>query len=127
MVTGIDPDKAAALITAVLQDNPEIKTVLATGQADTEGAGIFFETAGDSAGFFRAGFDLSPRIIQFIKKGIVHCTIDQQPYIQGFYPVVQLAHACRLGLKPVDIDSGAGLVTRENADLVGGLCNAGYR
>ncbi len=127
LVTGIDPEKAAAVIGEFLQKHPDIKTVLATGQADTEGAGIFLETDLARDGYFCAGFDLSPRIIKFVKEGTAFCTIDQQPYLQGFYPVVQLAHFLRLGLKPADIDSGAALITQENADAVAALCEAGYR
>ena len=37
------------------------------------------------------GFDLLPNTGPAIKKGITKAVIDQQPYLQGNYTVVQLA------------------------------------
>ena len=36
------------------------------------------------------GYDLVPITLQLIKSGDLEFTIDQQPYLQGFYPVMQL-------------------------------------
>jgi simple sugar transport system substrate-binding protein len=36
------------------------------------------------------GYDLTPYIVQGVKNGQCDFTIDQQPYLQGFYPVIQL-------------------------------------
>jgi len=111
------------LASAVYGHIRPMSTVLVT----LHSKGISLENDVGRDGYFCAGFDLSPRIIKFVKEGIVFCTIDQQPYIQGFYPVVQLTHTCRFGLKPADIDSGATLITRENIDVAAGLCDEGYR
>ena len=127
LITGMDPGKAADIITEFLVNNSDFKVVIGTGQADTEGAGLAIDRFSEQTGFFIAGFDLSPEIIRLIKKGTIYCTIDQQPYIQGFYPVLQLSHLCRFGLKPVNIGSGAALITRENADVITGLSNKNYR
>ena len=127
LITGMDPGIAADLITEFLRDNDEYRAIIGTGQADTEGAALALERSGDHSEYFIAGFDLSPEIIRLIKKGIIYCTIDQQPYIQGFYPVMQLAQLCRFGLKPMNIDSGAALITRENVDIITALSEENYR
>ena len=91
-----------------LKKNPQIKFVVCTGQADTEGAGLAVEKNFADRGIVVAGFDLSPEILRLIKAGVIGFTIDQQPYTQGFYPVVQLTllqtlrdhareHGCRGG------------------------------
>ena len=36
------------------------------------------------------GYDLTPQILENLGKGHIDFTIDQQPYLQGFLPVIQL-------------------------------------
>lgn len=104
-----------------------VEAVLCTGQADTEGAGLAVERAFAGRGLYVAGFDLSPEILRLVRAGTIAATVDQQPYLQGFYPVVQLALYRRYGLCPLSIDTGAALITRENADSVMALSATGYR
>jgi simple sugar transport system substrate-binding protein len=127
LVTGTNPEKAAELITAAMKENPQIKVVLCTGQADTEGAGLAIERNFAGKGYVAAGFDLSPQILRLIQAGHVRFTIDQQPYVQGFMPVVQLALYCRYGLKPSNLDAGAAVIDKGNVDAVVGLNAKGYR
>lgn len=109
------PKKARDVITKTLTDNPRIKTVLGTGQADTEGAGLAIAENFHGKGYHTAGFDLSPNILRLLDAGVIEFTIDQQPYIQGFYPVVQLTLLLRYGIRPADIDAGATVITRKEA------------
>jgi len=74
-----------------------------------------------------AGYDLSPTILRLVEQGTIAFTIDQQPYMQGFYPVVQLALWRRYGIRPSNIDAGATLITAENVEQVRALSAAGYR
>ena len=127
LVTGMDPGKAADLVSNFLAKNSETKTVIGTGQADTEGAGLAIERDFSPDDYLVAGFDLSPEILRLIESGVVACTVDQQPYIQGFYPVIQLSQMCRYGLVPMNIDAGAALVTPKNVSVISQLCAAGYR
>jgi simple sugar transport system substrate-binding protein len=121
------PDKARDIITKSLKDNPKIKTVLCTGQADTEGAGLAIAENFRGQGYRSAGFDLSPNILRLIDAGVIEFTIDQQPYTQGFYPVVQLTLLLRYGIRPSDIDAGATVITRDEAKSVMGLKAKNYR
>jgi len=127
LVTGIYPDKAAEVIANTLAANPQISAVLGTGLADTEGAGLAVERDFPDKGLFVGGFDLSAEILRLIKAEVIALTIDQQPYIQGFYPVVQLALYCRYGIMPSNIDTGAALITKNNVDAVLKRCAKGYR
>jgi simple sugar transport system substrate-binding protein len=36
------------------------------------------------------GYDLTPQTLENLGKGHIDFTIDQQPYLQGFLPVIQL-------------------------------------
>lgn len=127
LITGTERDKAMARIREALTSNPEIKVVLSTGQADTEAAGLVLENHFPAADYAAAGFDLSPETLRLVRKGIIRFTIDQQPYAQGFYPVVQLALYCRFGIRPSDINAGAALITAANCDSVMDLCRQKYR
>ena len=127
ITTGIEAEKAAEIIAVELQADANIHNVLCTGQADTEGAGLAVERHFKGKGFHVAGFDLSPDILRLVKTGTIDFTIDQQPYVQGFYPVVQLTHYCRYGLTPSNIDTGAALITKVNVDEVITLIAEGVR
>ena len=127
LVTGIEPDKAADVIAHTLTADPQISAVLGTGLADTEGAGLAVERDFSQRGLFVGGFDLSAEILRLIKAEVIALTIDQQPYVQGFYPVVQLAQYCRYGITPSSIDTGAALITKNNVDAVLKWCAQGYR
>ena len=107
-VTGNTTAESVEAITRALKKNPQIKFVVCTGQADTEGAGLAVEKHFADRGIVVAGFDLSPEILRLIKAEIIRFTIDQQPYTQGFYPgraanIVQTLrhhareHGCRGG------------------------------
>ena len=61
------------------------------------------------------GFDLSRDILQGIADGDITATVDQQPYSQGYYAVVQLAQKIRFGLYPSDMNTGGnGMVDNTN-------------
>ena len=123
--TTADPAVAKDRIMEQLAAHDDISAILATGQADTEGAGLAVQESGKD--IIVAGFDISDNILSLIQAGVIAATTDQQPYMQGFYPVVQLVLYNRYGLMPTDIDAGAGLVTLDNVDSVISLSAAGYR
>lgn len=127
VITGTTPENAAKVIVKALQSHPEIKGVLATGQADTEGAALAVERNFSGKGYYVAGFDLSPEILRLLKMGVLDFTIDQQPYTQGFYPVVQLALWCRYGIRPSSMDAGATVIRGVDADRAMGLSLEGFR
>ena len=70
---------------------------------------------------------MSSKTLQLIRDGHIRCTVDQQPYIQGFYPVIQLIHYKRYGLMPSDIDAGAAIINRGNVERISDLVQKGYR
>jgi simple sugar transport system substrate-binding protein len=65
-----------------------------------------------------AGFDLFPQTLDFIKKGDVAFTTDQQAYLQGFLPVQQMyLYKLSGGLVgPANSDTSQAYVTKDNVD-----------
>jgi len=127
VVTGNTAAESAEVITRELKNNPQIKFVVCTGQADTEGAGLAIEKHFRERGVVAAGFDLTPEILRLIKAEIIRFTVDQQPYTQGFYPVVQLTLYKRYGIMPASMDAGAAVITRDQVDSVLKLTEQQYR
>ncbi|MGG7377486.1 hypothetical protein ACQ7B2_01375, partial [Escherichia coli] len=63
-------------------------------------------------------FDLGPDVIQAVRDGRLLFAVDQQPYLQGYLPVVMLVQRARYGLFPDEggvIATGPHFVTRDNA------------
>ena len=127
LVTGNDSVKGTEVIADALQENPDIRVVLGTGQSDTEAAGRAIERYFSNKGYWSAGFDLSSETLRLIQEGHIRCTVDQQPYIQGFYPVIQLTLLSRYGIVPSDIDAGAAIIDRFNVEQVIELTKQKYR
>jgi simple sugar transport system substrate-binding protein len=127
LVTGNNAAKGSEVIAAALRAHPDIRVVLGTGQADTEAAGLALERHFSGQGYWSAGFDLSEHTLRLIQAGHIRCTIDQQPYVQGFYPVVMLTQYLRYGLKPSSLDAGAAIIDARNAAQVLDLTRQGYR
>ena len=127
LITGNDSVKGAGIIARALKEHPDIRIILGTGQADTEAAGRAIEKYFSNKDYWSAGFDLSPKTLQLIQKGYIRCTVDQQPYIQGFYPVIQLTQYLRYGIIPSDIDAGAAIIDQSNVEQVIELTKRKYR
>ena len=87
---------------------PDIDAVLCTGLSDTHGAGIAATITGRRV--YVAGFDICEEILTFIKSKIIDFSIDQQPYVQGFYPLLMMAQYRAMGVMPFDIDTGCNIV-----------------
>lgn len=127
IITGNDSQRGAEVIAEALRAEQGIHVVLSTGQSDTEAAGLALEKIGGTGEYWSAGFDLSPTTLRLIQAGIIRCTVDQQPYLQGFYPVVQLTQYLRYGLAPPDIDAGAAIIDSKNVDQVMELSRRNFR
>ncbi len=103
---GLDPAEAQNIMAQFLIANPDIKAVFGTGSVTSSvGAGAIAD-AGVDVPF--GGFDLAVEIVDAVESGAMFATMDQQPYLQGYYPIAQIALAARYGLTPTDIDTGQG-------------------
>ena len=60
------------------------------------------------------GSDMGPGNIEGIKNGYVAFGLGQNPFMQGFYPVMMVYQAKKYGIRPVTIDTGTDVVTPDN-------------
>lgn len=65
------------------------------------------------------GFDLGPKQLEQIKSGALMGSLGQQPFLQGFYPVVQLYLQIDRNIAAANLDTRAQLVTKDNVEKVG--------
>jgi len=65
------------------------------------------------------GFDLGPKQLEQIKTGALMGALGQQPFLQGFYPVVQLYLQLDRNIAAANLDTRAQLVTKDNVAKVG--------
>jgi simple sugar transport system substrate-binding protein len=110
IITGNTPDLAKEAILKNL--SADVSTVLCTGQSDTEGAGLAIQALSGVKPYL-AGFDISDGIKKLINEGIIDFSIDQQPYVQGFYPLLMLYQNRTRGVVPFDIDCGSDMVDKK--------------
>ncbi|GGF25522.1 sugar ABC transporter substrate-binding protein [Aliidongia dinghuensis] len=117
--SGIDPTEVENKVTAYLRANPNTNGVLALGPNSAAPTIRALEKLKLNGKLFFGTFDLSPEIAAGIKSGTIAFAIDQQPYLQGYLPVVVLTLYHRYGVLPGNnINSGPGFITKENIATV---------
>lgn len=106
------------MIDAYYLGHKSLKGMFAVDAGDTQGVGQIIEKHGLQGKVKGGGYDLLPGTLQLIKSGALQFTIDQQPYLQGFYPVVQLFLQKLSGglMFPSDTNTGLLFVTKDNVD-----------
>ncbi len=124
--TSPDLTQGAAVFETYLIANPDAKAIISV-DANTQSHGVVIRNLGLEGKVISGGWDLVPTTIQNIQDGYTKFVIDQQPYVQGFYPVLALYLYHEYGIAPANMDSGAGVVGPHNIDEVVDLVAQGYR
>jgi simple sugar transport system substrate-binding protein len=118
-VIATDPTANASLskIRAYYLGHQNVRGMFGTGGGDTMNTGLVMrQYALPKKGVHGGGFDLLPRSLQAVHDGFLDFVIDQQPYLQGFYTVMEMfAYKVSGGLVgPADINTGLKFVTRQS-------------
>jgi simple sugar transport system substrate-binding protein len=75
-------------------------------------------------------FDMAPAILQAVRRGRMLFAVDQQPYLQGYLPVIFLTELARHGIFPAQGDvvaTGPNFVTKDTAAQAIRLSEQGIR
>ncbi|MGY0399746.1 MAG: sugar ABC transporter substrate-binding protein [Ostreibacterium sp.] len=125
----MDPADIKAKIKASIEKEGDIDTILMLNASSAgEPALAALEEMGKTGDINLATFDLSANFLQAIVDGKAAFAIDQQPYLQGYLPVMFLAAYARYGLIPSgNVASGPNLITKEKAAQVIELSAKGIR
>ena len=106
-----------ARIEATYLAHKKLRGMFAVDGGSTQGvADVMGKHRLRSRGVRAGGYDLLPRTLRAIADGHLDFTIDQQPYLQGFLPILQLFMARYSGglVAPSDTNTGLLFVTRGN-------------
>lgn len=103
-------------ITQYLLGHEDTDAIVAMGGMPMEMAPQAAEEAG--LDIPNAGFDITKQIIRNIQDGKSLATVDQQPYYQGAFTIIQLHMNNLYGLLPCDINTGGAIIDKSNADVV---------
>lgn len=123
-----DPNQAIPVVTAAITNNPDVKLIAYPGGQLLGNVPTYMQAAGKKPGdIINIGFDTSPQIVQAFEGGWVQLTSDQQPFLQGYLPILSLCQQVVLGLGPLNVDTGAGFVTADNYKTVADLATQGLR
>jgi simple sugar transport system substrate-binding protein len=123
-----DPNLALPVITAAILNNPNVKAIGYPGGQMLGNVPTYMQAAKKKPGeIFNFGFDTSPQIVEAFNAGWVQLTADQQPFQQGYLPILNLCEQVVYGLAPLNADTGAGFVTTANYKKVGALASEGLR
>lgn len=117
--SGQDPAGIQSKVEAYLRTNPNTNGILTLGPTSAHPTLRALDKLGKTGDIYFATFDLSEEIAKGIKDGVIAFGIDQQPFLQGYMPVIILALYNRYGVLPGNnINSGPGFVTKESVGLV---------
>jgi len=120
--TDADPNAGTATFVGVLKANPEIKVVVTDHGALTANVGVYARAASLKPDqVFFAGFDMSPNTAKAIKDGYQNLVIDQQPYLQGYLPILNICLTKKFGFSGLDVNTAGAFVDAKNVDQVAPL------
>ena len=112
-----DPTANVSLskIRAYYLGNQDVKGMFGSGGGDTMNVGLVMRQYDlPKKGVHGGGFDLLPKSLQAVHDGYLDFVIDQQPYLQGFYTVMEMFMFKASGglVGPANINTGLKFVTK---------------
>jgi len=117
VASGVDVVAEQKKVEQFYRSNRHVRGLFAVDAGSTQGVAEVMRAHGLHAKGVRAGgYDLLPATLRAIEDRHLDFTIDQQPYLQGFLPVLQLFLDRYSGglVAPADTNTGLNFVTREN-------------
>jgi len=103
----------------ILRAHPDLSAMMPLCGPDTAAAGLVRKKQGEK--FPVVGTDLLYQTLELIKEGYIDATVGQQPYLQGYLPIMYAYQRVILGAPKLDLPGGNyflanEVVTKENVD-----------
>ena len=112
---GTDHSKAVTAVENAMTAYPDATAFIGTDHFSESLANVLIGK-GMEGKVWAAAFDITPGMMKAIKEGAIQATMGQNPYLQGFYSVMQLWLYQEKGIPPNELDTGSELVTKDNVD-----------
>lgn len=110
---GTDLTNAYGVIENAYLANPEINAILGV-DVFSEAIGTFIAAYDIKDKVKAAGFDLTEGTLKHVANGDMQLTVGQNPYLQGYYSVMELYMNLVHEAQFIDLNTGAQLVTTDN-------------
>jgi simple sugar transport system substrate-binding protein len=113
--TNADPAAGVPTFTAYVSSHPDVKLVVTDHGAVTATAETYLKAAHKGPNDIGiAGFDLSPATITAIQGGWTDLILDQQEWLQGYLPILQICLTKVYKFAGLYIDTGSGIINKSN-------------
>jgi len=123
-----DPPAGIPVISGYIAANPDIKAIVTDHGGLTATQESYFKAAGREPGeILGIGFDLTAATVESIRNGYTQLVLDQQPYLQGYLPILQICMTHKYGFAGLHIDTGSGFIHEANVEELAPLAEAGIR
>ncbi len=117
IATGPTVDEELSKIDAYAIGHADVKGMFAVDAGSTQGVSeVIKKYKLNDKGVKGGGYDLLPVTLNNIRDGFLDFTIDQQPYLQGYYTVMEMATFLASGglTGPAEINTGLKFVTKDS-------------
>jgi simple sugar transport system substrate-binding protein len=120
--TNADSVAGIPTFVAYVSSNEDVKVVVTDHGALTATLQSYLEAAGKGPDdIYGAGFDLSPATVEAIRSGYTDLVIDQQQWLQGYLPILQICLTKQFAFSGLHVDTGGGFASAENVDILAPL------
>lgn len=120
--TNADASAGVPTFVGYVSSNPDVKMVVTDHGGLTATMQTYLETAGLGPDEVHGvGFDLSPATVEAIRGGWTDLVIDQQQWLQGYLPILQICLTHNYSFTGLHINTGAGFAHADNVDLLADL------
>jgi simple sugar transport system substrate-binding protein len=114
-----DPNDPVNAIVSLFESRGDVVGAFAGNNVFTPALAKAVAQTGMTGKICAYGFDLGPAQQEALQSGDLTGALGQQPFLQGFWPVMQLYLQIDRGISAANLDTRAQLVTKDNVGNVG--------
>ena len=123
-----DATLGTPIVSGYISANPDVKLIITDHGGLTSTVGTYMKASNVEPGAIKcAGFDLSSASVDAIRSGYLGLILDQQPYLQGYLPILQICLTKTYQFAGLHIDTGSGFVDESNVEALASLAEKGIR
>ena len=126
--TNADPAAGTPTFAGYVSSHPDVKLVVTDHGGLTATLETYLKTADKGPDdIIAVGFDMAPATLTAIRGGWTDLVIDQQPWMQGYLPILQICLTKVYGFSGLHIDTGGGFSHKDNIELLAPLVEVEIR
>jgi simple sugar transport system substrate-binding protein len=126
--TDADATAGTPVFTGYVSSNPDVKLVCTDHGGLTSTLETYLTAAGKGPDdIYGIGFDLSPATVEAIRGGWTDLVLDQQPFLQGYLPIVQICLTKKYQFSGLHVDTGSGFAHADNVEALATLAEQQIR